>query len=64
MKITLEDHTKECADGCCRRFGYNVFIDGDSVGWIEHDATALAAMLNVIFEHHTATKLPLDNRYN
>ena len=50
MKIELEAYDHTCADGCCYTTGYDVFVDGEKIGFtIGEDATELAELLNETF---------------
>ncbi len=49
MKITLEYYDHTCADGCCYITGYDVFVDGNKIGYISEDAQELADLLNKTF---------------
>ena len=51
MKIELEAYDHTCADGCCTTYGYDVFVDGEKIGFTTgEDATELADLLNEYFE--------------
>ena len=51
MKIELEAYDHTCADGCCTTYGYDVFVDGEKIGFTTgEDATELAELLNEHFE--------------
>jgi len=51
MKIELEAYDRTCADGCCTTYGYDVFVDGEKIGFTTgEDATELADLLNEYFE--------------
>lgn len=51
MKIELEAYDRTCADGCCTTYGYDVFVDGEKIGFTTgEDATELAELLNEHFE--------------
>lgn len=50
MKIELEAYNHTCADGCCYTTGYDVFVDGEKIGFTTgEDATELAELLNQHF---------------
>ena len=47
MKITLEEYSHTCADGCCDTWGYDVFVDGKNIGSIvDDDVNGLVDLLN------------------
>ena len=51
MKVTLEDYYHTCADGCCDTYGYEVFVDGNSIGSVEDDdVNRLVELLNRFFK--------------
>jgi len=48
MKITLKEDHHTCADGCCDNYGYEVFVDETSIGYIDDDdVIRLVELLNV-----------------
>ena len=49
MKIELEPYEHTCSDGCCYTSGYDVFVDGEKIGFIGEDAQELADLLNETF---------------
>ncbi len=50
MEITLEYYQHTCADGCCYTTGYDVFIDGEKIGFtVGEDAQDLVVVLNEYF---------------
>ena len=49
MKIELEPYEHTCSDGCCYTTGYDVFVDGEKIGFIGEDAQELADLLNETF---------------
>jgi hypothetical protein len=50
MKITLKEDHHTCADGCCDNYGYEVFVDKTSIGYIDdYDVERLVQLLNVWF---------------
>ena len=50
MEITLENYEHTCADGCCYTNGYDVFIDGEKIGFtVGEDAQDLVIVLNEYF---------------
>ena len=47
MKITIEEYHHKCAEGCCDTYGYDVFMDGTSIGYIDDDdVVRLVELLN------------------
>ena len=51
MKIELEAYDRTCADGCCTTYGYDVFVDGEKIGFTTgEDAFELAELLNEHFK--------------
>lgn len=50
MKIELQAYDHTCADGCCYTTGYDVFVDGEKIGFtLGEDAQELADLLNEYF---------------
>lgn len=50
MKIELESYSHTCADGCCYTTGYDVFVDGEKIGFTTgEDAYELVELLNEHF---------------
>lgn len=50
MKITLKRYQHTCQDGCCYSSGYDVYVDGDKIGYtFGEDAQELAELLNETF---------------
>jgi lipid-binding SYLF domain-containing protein len=50
MEITLENYEHTCPDGCCYTSGYDVFIDGEKIGFtVGEDAQDLVIVLNEYF---------------
>jgi hypothetical protein len=50
MNITLEYYDRTCADECCDTYGYDVFVDGERIGFtVGEDAKELAELLNEHF---------------
>lgn len=47
MKIKLESYSHTCSDGCCYTTGYDVFVDGEKIGFTTgEDAYELVELLN------------------
>jgi len=50
MKIKLEPYDHTCGDGCCYTTGYDVYVDGEKIGFTtDEDAQELAELLNEYF---------------
>ena len=50
MKIEIEFYDHTCADGCCYTTGYDVYVDGEKIGFTTcEDATELVELLNEYF---------------
>ena len=59
MEIELKPYDHSCSDGCCYETGYDVFLDGEDIGFtIGEDAMDLAKLLN---EHFRAKKKRSNN---
>ena len=55
-EVTFKDWHHQCTDGCCDRFGIDVYIDGESIGSIEDGDSATAEALVELFEEHFKDK--------
>jgi len=50
MRIELKPYDHTCGDGCCYTTGYDVFVDGEKIGFTtDEDAQELAELLNEYF---------------
>jgi hypothetical protein len=61
----LKHTTSTCADGCCTTYGYDVFVDGEKIGFTTgEDATELAELLNEHFELKYNSNAAQNVKYN
>lgn len=50
MRIELKPYDHTCGDGCCYITGYDVYVDGEKIGFTTgEDAQELAELLNEYF---------------